>query len=151
MTLHGSDLLFVYGSLRRGSGHPMAQIVEDGADWMGVSRVEGRLYIIDWYPGLVPAGAAGQWVEGDLFRMVAPEHLLPLLDDYEECSARFDHPQEYRRETAMVKQAGTFHRAWTYFYNRPVIGLPPAQGGSGDGISRFSIESAERSYRTRSI
>lgn len=148
MICPGSDLLFVYGSLRRGSDHPMARILEDGSDWMGVSRAQGQLYLIDWYPGLVPADAAGQWVEGDLYRMRAPDHLLPLLDEYEECSPCFALPQEYRRETAMVEVAGAFHCAWTYFYNHPVIGGARIEAGSGDGISRFSLQNL---HRARSI
>jgi gamma-glutamylcyclotransferase (GGCT)/AIG2-like uncharacterized protein YtfP len=115
---------------------------------MGVSRVQGLLYLIDWYPGLVPPDAAGQWVEGDLYRMAAPEHLLPILDDFEECSARFDHPPEYRREMVMVEQAGSDYPAWTYFYNHPVASRPLIQADKEDGISRFSVE---RQYRTCSI
>lgn len=148
MIFRGMALLFVYGSLRRGSRHPMARLLEDGADWMGVSRVEGQLYLIDWYPGLVPADSAGQWVEGDLYRMCAPEHLLPLLDDFEECSTRFDHPLEYRREIVMVEQTGTVHPAWTYFYNHPVTGRQRMDTGSEDGISRFCDQYL---YRARSI
>lgn len=148
MTFHGSDLLFVYGSLRRGNSHPMARTLEAQAVWMGVSRVEGLLYRIDWYPGLVPPNAAGQWVEGDLYRMTAPDHLLPLLDEYEECSPGFALPQEYRRETAMVAFAGAFHCAWTYYYNHPLTGRRRIEAGNGDGISRFS---AQRLHRTRSI
>jgi len=126
----------------------MAQMLEDGSDWMGVSQAQGLLYLIDWYPGLVSADAPDQWVEGDLYRMAAPEHILPLLDDFEECSPRFDHPLEYRREMVTVEQAGSLYRAWTYFYNHPVTNRPLIQADKEDGISRFSVE---RLHRTCSI
>lgn len=129
----------------------MARLLDDRAIWMGVSRVAGLLYQIDWYPGLVPADTPGQWVEGDLYRMTAPESLLALLDDYEECSARFAHPQEYRREVAMVEKTGLFHPAWTYFYNRPVTGLPLLRGAERDGIASVSPRCSGDTLRTCSI
>jgi gamma-glutamylcyclotransferase (GGCT)/AIG2-like uncharacterized protein YtfP len=71
------ERVFVYGTLRRGgsNGWRMA-----GSNWIGLAEVAGRLYRIDWYPGLVLDSAAGP-VTGELFEV--DEALLATLDDYE--------------------------------------------------------------------
>lgn len=125
MNIAQSDLLFVYGSLRLGSGHPMARMLAESADHLGRAWVEGRLYRIDWYPGLVPSEGLGEQVGGDLFRMHAPARLLPVLDEYEECSPSFPQPREYRRELMPVHLGDGRHLAWIYVYNRPVLGHGP--------------------------
>lgn len=118
-----TDLLFVYGSLRRGSGHPMAAVLAENSDYLGAASISGILYRIDWYPGLVPCDDPDRRVRGDLYRMVRPRRLLPLLDEYEECAPDHSPPHEYRRAIAAVLRAGETVFAWTYFYNRPVEGL----------------------------
>ncbi|MCF8708886.1 gamma-glutamylcyclotransferase family protein [Rhizorhapis sp. SPR117] len=114
------DLLFVYGSLRRSSDHPMAATLASGADYVGTATTQGALYRIDWYPGLVRTDDPGSVVNGDLFHLHSPENLLPLLDDYEECTNRFPQPHEYRREVTMVRCNGMNLSAWAYYYNHPV-------------------------------
>lgn len=119
----GTDLLFVYGSLRRDSAHPMARLLADGADYLGSATTAGLLYRIDEFPGLVPCDDPARQVGGDLYRLKAPQELLPLLDEYEECTAHYPQPHEYRREMAMVRHEGRNIGAWIYFYNRPADGL----------------------------
>ena len=48
-----SNRLFVYGTLMRGSDHPMVQLLSRGADFIGEARCQGRLYLVKHYPGLV--------------------------------------------------------------------------------------------------
>ena len=48
-----SDLLFVYGALRKGASNDWR--VED-ARCLGSAEVPGTLVKIDWYPGLVLKG-----------------------------------------------------------------------------------------------
>lgn len=123
MDATGTDLLFVYGSLRRGSAHPMAMLLASNADYLGGASINGIAYLIDWYPGLVPCRDPLRRVGGDLYRMHAPDRLFPMLDEYEECTPGHPAPHEYRRTVAPVLHGARTVHAWTYFYNRPVEGL----------------------------
>jgi gamma-glutamylcyclotransferase (GGCT)/AIG2-like uncharacterized protein YtfP len=64
----GTDLLFVYGTLRRGCGSVEAQRLHAQATWLGQGRVRGRLYRVDWYPALVACRSGGDEVTGDAMR-----------------------------------------------------------------------------------
>lgn len=118
----GAKLLFVYGTLRRGSGASPAAALQAQARWLGVATTHGRLYDIGGYPGFT-IEAGGPMVEGDLFEMTEPEALLPLLDAYEECSADFPEPHDYRRERITVHLRERPTVAWTYVYARATNGL----------------------------
>ncbi|MEO8614231.1 MAG: gamma-glutamylcyclotransferase family protein, partial [Luteolibacter sp.] len=43
-------MVFVYGTLRRGGSNHFRM---DGAEFITAGRIAGRMYKIDWYPGLV--------------------------------------------------------------------------------------------------
>lgn len=89
------QLLFVYGTLRRGGSNDMAQFGWR-ARWHGLARVRGRLYDLGPYPGLVLGGA--QWVRGELYWM--DPSIEPALDRLEEVWP--DRTGEYRRLRALV-------------------------------------------------
>jgi gamma-glutamylcyclotransferase (GGCT)/AIG2-like uncharacterized protein YtfP len=120
----GSDLLFVYGTLRTGCDNEQARALHARSRHMGSATLLGRLYRVDWYPVLVPDMAAGP-VVGDVFHMHDPVETLAWLDAYEECAPPFPEPWEYRRIVLPVKaDNGRDLDAWAYVYNRPVEGLP---------------------------
>lgn len=121
--MHQYDLLFVYGTLRRGCDTAQAARLHDEGAWRGTGKVRGRLYRLGWYPALVEDVAQGGWVTGDVFRMTEPEITLAWLDAYEECGPAFPQPQEYRREVISVWLACAEVRAWAYLYNRAIDGL----------------------------
>ncbi len=77
------ERVFVYGTLRRGGSNHFRMA---GAEFISVGTVNGRLYQIDWYPGLVPDESAGE-VPGEVYQ-VSPG----VLDELD----RFEGPQ-YRR------------------------------------------------------
>lgn len=122
--------LFVYGTLRRGSPHPMRAVLERQTVWEGPARMAGLLYDAGTYPGLVPDPLKRNWVVGDLYRVREPDTLFPMLDEYEGCGAEETHP-EYRRVRRLA-HAGRRAPcpAWVYVYDRPVTGL--ARVTSGD-------------------
>ena len=131
MRVSDPDLLFVYGTLRRGCDGAEARILHAQAEWLGKARLLGRLYRVDWYPALVMDAEATSWVIGDLFRMTDPDMTLVWLDRYEECGPSFPEPQEYRRmimEVEGVDGSGAV-RAWVYVYVRDREGLPWIEGG----------------------
>jgi gamma-glutamylcyclotransferase (GGCT)/AIG2-like uncharacterized protein YtfP len=101
------ELVFVYGTLRRGGSNHFrmadAEFIESGT-------LRGRLYRIDWYPGLV-LDASGDEISGEIFA-VDPQRLTSL-DEFE--------GHEYRRIRATVKTPyGIPMKAWMWEWLMPV-------------------------------
>lgn len=112
--MNASDLLFVYGSLRRDSGHAMSRWLAERADWLGSARVDGVLCRISWYPGLVCGDGI---VHGDLYRLHDPAAAWPGLDAFEDIHGNAN--DEYqRRLTPVTSTDGKIHQAWVYWYCR---------------------------------
>jgi gamma-glutamylcyclotransferase (GGCT)/AIG2-like uncharacterized protein YtfP len=115
-----SELLFVYGTLMRGSRHPMARELEAHASYLDDARYNARLYLISTYPGMVASAAPEDLVFGEVFELRDPAFLL-MLDDYEGCGPDADQPAEYRRLVHTVTlDSGAQVKAWVYLYNWPV-------------------------------
>jgi gamma-glutamylcyclotransferase (GGCT)/AIG2-like uncharacterized protein YtfP len=124
------NLLFVYGTLMRGFDHPMAQLLSRAADFVGLARCQGRLYLVKHYPGLVLSDDPADVVHGELFRLRAPQELLREFDMYEACGEGFAAPTEYIRQMLRVtRDDRSSDEAWTYVYNWPVAGLPRIASG----------------------
>lgn len=77
------DHLFVYGTLRRGLGHPMARWLLAHAAYVGPATVTGQLYDLGPYPGAVLA--RGGRVVGEVYRLRHGSPVLAALDAYEGC------------------------------------------------------------------
>ena len=119
-----SDYLFVYGTLRQNANHPMHQQLATHARFVAMARLQACLYQVSYYPGAVPSNNVANQVLGELYQLLQPEQLLPLLDNYEECGEGFAQPQEYRRELQQVTlEDGASVSAWVYIYNRDTSGL----------------------------
>lgn len=115
-----TERLFVYGTLRRGSRHPLAGQLAAKARHLGEARYNGRLYRITHYPGAVPSSTPDEWVFGDLFELTDTD-LLVALDRYEGCGPTDPQPTQYVRQLQTVALAdGTTAETWMYVYNRPV-------------------------------
>lgn len=128
MTCDDPCLLFVYGTLRRDSGHAMGAWLAAQADWLGPAWCEGaRLYRVGWYPALAP-GPAGECVRGDLYRLRDVALLWPRLDAFEGVTGSRD--DEYRRVRSPVRCAdGVVVAAWVYWHARDGAGLEWLPGG----------------------
>ena len=72
--------VFVYGTLRRGGRNDINRL-EPAPRYIGIGEVKGRLYHIDWYPGLTLGGDEAVTVVGEVYE-IAPE-LEEVLDRYE--------------------------------------------------------------------
>ena len=126
------NALFVYGSLRTGAGHPMHDRFRNGSQGAIDARVRGRLYVVDWYPGLVLDEAA-DWVEGQLWQGIEAS-LWPVLDAYEACGPDDPTPHEYVRTNTAVATAEGPIGAWVYAYVLPTTDLSFVT--SGDWLER---------------
>lgn len=115
----GQDLLFVYGSLRRGSAAPIQAWLAARAHWCGPAQIRGRLYSLGAYPGLVSAVTGHEWVNGDLYRIQGGRRAWRQLDAHEGIAEHLAMPQEYRRlRRAIRRHDGRHCTAWVYLYNR---------------------------------
>ncbi len=120
----GRQLVFVYGTLRRGGSNHFRM---EGAVFQGAASVRGRLYRIDWYPGLV-LDENGGGIAGDVFA-VEPGHLREL-DDFEGLSADGVEGTEYRRvQVPVTLESGTRVEAWIWEWRGPVERFPEVAGG----------------------
>jgi len=114
------DQLFVYGTLRAGSGHPMHEVLAKAADRVCAATVTGRLVRVDWYPGLVLDSSAGR-VHGDLWRL-RDFAVLRALDEYE--------GDEYERRVVEVRRAdGSTSAAFAYVFTAPADDLEVVASG----------------------
>jgi gamma-glutamylcyclotransferase (GGCT)/AIG2-like uncharacterized protein YtfP len=113
----GEELVFVYGTLRRGYGNHY--LLEEGARLLDLART-AQAYAL--YALEIPFAIKDQAVStlrGEIYA-VTPE-CLARLDELEE------HPTWYRRELVeVVTDQGDNLQAWLYFYPEPRGGLVPS-------------------------
>jgi len=108
-------LVFVYGTLRKGgSNHFRMEETEFVAD----GTVSGRLYAIDWYPGLI-LDPAGDPIIGEVYAVGTAR--LKALDEFEGVSANEFQNSEYRRvKTMFLPREGDPFEAWVWEWLGPV-------------------------------
>lgn len=115
------DILFVYGTLMRTSGHPMALRLASQSILIGAGCISARLYQIGSYPGAVASDKAQDSVHGDVVKLLRPVFTLAWLDRYEGCGERAPELGAYERVIAPVRFAtGGASHGWVYFYRLPV-------------------------------
>jgi len=88
--------IFVYGTLRRGGA---AEDKLRDSEHLGSATIRGRLYAIDWYPGVIEDAEAYEII-GDVFSV--NEDTLAKLDEYEGMASGDPHLHEYIRKTCPV-------------------------------------------------
>lgn len=124
------ELLFVYGTLRRDTRSDMYRLLARYADFIADGTYQGRLYQIDYYPGVTPSDDPSERVKGEVYSLPKPDVVLPKLDEYEECGPGFPEPTEYVRRRQEISLAnGTKCEAWVYVYNRPTDDLTRISSG----------------------
>ena len=112
------EFLFVYGTLRHNGNNNLRQLLTSYADFIDDACYQGKLYLIDDYPGAVASNNPTDKVQGEVYFLHNPPFVLSQLDDYEECSFEFTQPTEYIREIKPVQLAnGKTIPAWIYTYN----------------------------------
>jgi gamma-glutamylcyclotransferase (GGCT)/AIG2-like uncharacterized protein YtfP len=117
-----THLIFVYGSLRRGSARAMS-VKFPGAKFVGEARVQGSLYDLGAYPGLL-LDNSNSLVIGEVYEV--DDEMLDELDEYEASS-------DYWRQPVEISVGAERRTGWTYAPNpdscssRPLI-------ASGDWI-----------------
>lgn len=105
--------VFVYGTLRQGGSNHFRMA---GSRLVSAGRVKGRLYRIDWYPGLIIDPEAGD-VIGEVYEVTA--ELLRELDVFEGISAGEIEGCEYRRSRTDVTHGDSTTHAWAWEWVGP--------------------------------
>src|ERR1700720_2661158 len=125
-----SDYLFVYGTLRRDSNSEMYHLLARYGQFVDDAIYQGKLFMVDYYPGLVPSDNPHDIVHGEVYKLSCSDIVLSRLDDYEECGPNFCEPTEYVRRKGNVKtKNGEVITASIYIYDCPTEGLQLIQSG----------------------
>jgi gamma-glutamylcyclotransferase (GGCT)/AIG2-like uncharacterized protein YtfP len=112
-----TNLLFVYGTLRKDVRNSMFHLLAREARFIGRARVQGFLLDLGEYPGFVPSAAPGEWVHGEVYALDFPDQTIARLDEYEGCGPSDPPPHEFERVvTEIVLGAGQAETAWVYVY-----------------------------------
>lgn len=118
--------VFTYGTLLRGESRAAA--FDDARHAAVAGRVNGRLFDLGEYPGMLPDPARAGWVVGEL-RSPVGAVLLGKLDAIEEFPGYDVEGGLYRRRIVDVEAAGGGTvRAWTYVVGDPGDAPPIASG-----------------------
>lgn len=106
--------LFVYGTLKNNSKHPMAELLKQSANYIGEGSIIGKLYHISWYPAFKKSNNEEDMVLGDVYQLKEnrKESLIELLDEYE--------GEEYEKELLEVTFNKEKIKALVYVYKELV-------------------------------
>jgi gamma-glutamylcyclotransferase (GGCT)/AIG2-like uncharacterized protein YtfP len=119
-----SNYIFVYGTLRRDANSEMGQLLSKYAYFVDAASFRGKLYKVDYYPGVVSSDNPNDQVQGEVYLLHQAEVVLPLLDQYEEFGPEYPEPNEYlRQKKTVLLNNGRFVTAWVYVYNHSTDGL----------------------------
>lgn len=119
-----TDLIALYGTLRRDATDLEAPRREGLVEFLRPCTLYGKLLDLGDYPGFVP-GNEGP-VSADLFRIVHPD-ALPVFDDWEDYDPDNIAGSLYRRETFHLTEPDV--RAWVYLWNGSPDDGPLVPGG----------------------
>ena len=112
------DKLFVYGTLLKGLGHPMAKKLQRESDFLGKGFFWGKIFDLGEYPAAVLADMGEARVIGEIYCLHQPEKTLRWLDAYEGTGEGELAPWEYERKVVSVflHKEGRWVDCWVYLY-----------------------------------
>lgn len=119
------DLLFVYGTLLSAdtgaTGRVQRARLAREARVLSAATVDGLLYNLGRYPGLVVTEEVAGAVTGEILELAQPARTLAWLDDYESIVPG-NHPHnEYERRRLRARLAsGESVEVWAYVYLQSV-------------------------------
>ena len=127
-------LLFVYGTLKRGSAHPMAKRLVMQSAFVGEGTITGKLYSLGFYPGLALTGEERDRVHGEVVRLHNPGLSFGWMDPYEGCGPNVPEPHDFRRVVVPVAmKTGAPVEAWVYTYIKRISPARHIPGGCWSG------------------
>lgn len=125
------QLIFVYGSLRRGFHGPAFQYIAPYFKHLVDGKVKGKLYDLVEYPAALPT-TDDHFIIGELYEANSRDEFdwaISQLDDYEGVHPEEGEVQLYERAlTTVYTDKGEF-TAWIYWYKCDVTGKPVIESG----------------------
>ncbi|MFT7421656.1 MAG: gamma-glutamylcyclotransferase (GGCT)/AIG2-like uncharacterized protein YtfP [Algoriphagus sp.] len=121
--------IFVYGTLmKKCPPNEWSAFLEENAVYVDEAAVEGGLYKVDFYPGLVKEKGT---VYGEVFALNKASETLAFLDEYEDYRINDKTNSLYLRESSIAKLVRTdkIVKTWVYYYNKPSDGLKKYDSG----------------------
>ncbi len=125
-----NNQLFVYGTLLHDIQSMIANHLRTHSRLLGEGQVQGHLYDLGRYPGLVYDPHSKSLVQGQVFLMEEPENILHTLDEYEGIANDYLVKSEYRRELIPVMLRHKETHCWCYLF-------------AGDAENHHLIESGD--------
>jgi gamma-glutamylcyclotransferase (GGCT)/AIG2-like uncharacterized protein YtfP len=125
--------LFVYGTLLSGAQHPKGARLRREARLVGAGTIQGRLYSLGRYPGLVETDDPSSIVHGEIYALDSPTASLRWLDTYEGISAGAADNDYERCERVVHLASGGTVTAWVYLYRATIKGVTPIPDGRWTG------------------
>lgn len=122
--------LFVYGTLRKGFEHPLAELLGRSAEFFTGGWCKGLLYDLGPYPVLTKTTDKDQNVFGDVFLLHNEQELLTILDEYEAVGEYLETGITYERLKVNIESvSGINISAWVYLYQGTLEHLQPIKNG----------------------
>jgi gamma-glutamylcyclotransferase (GGCT)/AIG2-like uncharacterized protein YtfP len=120
--LNAHRLLFVYGTLRRGTPGAARRLLEGSAVYLDAGTYQGKLHDLGAYPGLTSSTDPADQVIGDVYALRAPRRTLRRLDTYE--------GGDYCRRVGVVatRRHGRL-QAWIYLFQGSLAHRSRISGG----------------------
>ena len=112
----GTDLLFVYGTLRRGCAlhHHLKRL---GTAFVATGTVQAELFDLGEFPGARKSSKPGKTIEGELYRLHGVQDSLKVLDQVEGFWPRAPERSMFQRAmTEVALPNGEQRLAWIYWY-----------------------------------
>lgn len=135
--------LFVYGSLREGLVPRGLRALVAHLPRIALGCVEGSLYDLGRYPGLVLEPGSGRLVHGEVRSLASEAEALAELDRYEGFDSSHPEASAFVRVRRRVNLGGGGERVcWLYRYDGPIRGAPRV--GSGDWRTHLAVRSRRR-------
>ncbi|MEM6262652.1 MAG: gamma-glutamylcyclotransferase family protein [Bacteroidota bacterium] len=115
-----STYIFAYGTLRSGFEQPLEEFFPDEVTMLGKGTIQGLLYLVKYYPGLILPEEGGGTVFGEVYEL-SDASLLEELDQYEGINESYKEPHLYKRkQVEATLENGEKFMCWTYCYNWPI-------------------------------
>lgn len=122
--------LFVYGTLRKGHGHPMSQLLDTAAQFLGKGFIQGLLFDLGPFPMAVSTDTPEQIVVGDLYLLNKESKVLDVMDEYEGVGEVLNQGISYQRSKVKVTlKDGGVHDSWVYLHTGHTDHLLPISSG----------------------
>lgn len=118
-----TSYLFVYGTLMETINSDIAKFLRANSRYVGLGKMNGRLYDLGHYPGAIYDRSEQGFVTGNVFELFIPAEVFPVLDHYEGIGDIFEQPQEYIRKVVPISIGQMKQNCWAYLYNLSTVQL----------------------------